>query len=458
MSRARRAAVSLSSEQGSLLVEVMVGALVLAIATFAIMSGLDGAQSTALTNKERSTAATLAQQDLERLRSFPITSLSNYEQTRTVKVGGVNYTVTTKTEWIRDTSGIINCTDDTSQADYLKLSSTVKSPAQTTPVTEVGLLTPGAGAFGANLGTLVVKVTSRDGLPVQNASVSLSGTGAYSESTNAEGCAIFAFIPSGTYDIDVPGRVGPGGVDALADEATVVGTKTSLKELQRENPGAITANFLKPDGTATSWNELTVVNASLPGGSKEYTVATPATSMTVPGLFPFADGYGVFAGTCQRNNPLSWDANYYTTSGGKGFANFAPGASATTNVEMGKLTVIVQTTAGTTPINPARVTVRQADTGNSCNTGLLVAINSAVNGTVEFILPMGTYNVCASGPQSGTTGTTRFVQSTTPINANSTTSHPRLIPGATTLTQTRTMKIPTSGSSGSCSNATDTSP
>lgn len=82
----------LSSQQGSLLVEVMVGSLVLGIATLAVLSGLSGAQDTGAQNKVRSEYSALAQQDIERLRSKPVTALSNYNETRTVRVGTVDYT------------------------------------------------------------------------------------------------------------------------------------------------------------------------------------------------------------------------------------------------------------------------------------------------------------------------------------------------------------------------------
>ena len=74
---------SLSSERGSFLVEVMVGAIVLAIVTFAVLDGMSGAADTGERNRQRSVASTLAQQDIERLRSFEITDLSNYRETRT---------------------------------------------------------------------------------------------------------------------------------------------------------------------------------------------------------------------------------------------------------------------------------------------------------------------------------------------------------------------------------------
>jgi type II secretory pathway pseudopilin PulG len=77
---------SLSSERGSLLVEVMVGAIVLAIVTFAVLDGMSGAADTGERNRQRSVASTLAQQDIERLRAFEITDLSNYRETRNVNM------------------------------------------------------------------------------------------------------------------------------------------------------------------------------------------------------------------------------------------------------------------------------------------------------------------------------------------------------------------------------------
>lgn len=91
IARCRHQWACFSSQQGSLLVEVMVGALVLGITTLAVLSGLDGAQDTGARNKARSEYSVLAQQDIERLRSKPITSLSNYNETPLVKVGTVDY-------------------------------------------------------------------------------------------------------------------------------------------------------------------------------------------------------------------------------------------------------------------------------------------------------------------------------------------------------------------------------
>ncbi len=355
--------------------EVLVGALVLAITTFAVLNGLDGAQKTGRTNKERSVSATLAQQDIERLRSYPITALSNFTQTRSVDVAGVQYSVVSETEWVRDASGTLNCTDDTAQADYLKISSTVNSPRQTVPVKEVSLLTPAAGAFNATAGTLVVKITDRNGLPLGGVTVSLSGAGSFSDTTNSEGCAIFGYIPAGDYDVDVPGRVSWGGDNSSTSQATVVCGEDKPEAARDGGPrvatGASPAGRMaaRPPGPRSRWRTRSFRAALATSRS-----ASPATAIDATGLFPFLDGYGVYAGSCAKNNPSFWDPTYFQTSG-KGFVTLNPGDFLKdVNVQMGVLTVNVKNSTGTQPgRRPSDLPPARRRHGTGCTPNQLMA-------------------------------------------------------------------------------------
>jgi Tfp pilus assembly protein PilV len=419
---------SLSSEQGSLMIEVLMGAVLLALATFAVLNGLDGAQATGHMNKQRSVSSTLAQQDIERLRAYPITALSNFSQTRSVNVAGVAYSVQSTTEWVRDSTDVLNCTDQTGQADYVKISSTVRSPAQTNAVKEVSLLTPAAGSLSDTHGTLAVKVTNRSGVGRSGATVALSGTSSHSKITNTLGCAVFDHIPIATYSIDVPGMVSWGGEGATKPQATVVAGKTSLAQVEMEPPASLKANLLKPDGTAAAWTSIQVANAKLPSGAKNFLVGSAASSIDGAGLFPFLDGYGVYAGTCQRNNPASWQGDYFQTSG-KGFVTLNPSDFLKpVNVQMGLLNVNVKNSAST-PVNMvgALVTVRQRDTQSGCNQDLLMAsANTDASGNASFVLPFGTYRVCTSGfPDPARPTTTRVRQTS---GTTGSTQDPRLRP------------------------------
>jgi hypothetical protein len=442
------------------MIEVIMGALILAFATFAIFNGLEGAQATGRMNKERSVSSTLAQQDIERLRAYPITALSNYRQTRTVDVAGVAYTVDSQSDWVVDSTGVVSCTTDAAPPQYMKLTSIVRSPASVNrPVREVSLLTPAPGAFSGTAGTVAVKVTKRDGSPHVGVGVQLSGPGSFSSTTNEFGCAIFGMIPSGNYDVDVPGYVGWGGEGFADGQVAVVAAKTSLKQMEVELPASLSARFRVPSGVPADWgsaalsNAITVANAKLPGGLKEFTAASAVTSINGTGLFPFLDGYGVYAGTCRANNPAFWQSTYFQP-GGPGHAALDPGDFLKpVNVDMGALRVFVRTSSNTTfgtPLSPARVTVRLGDTGDTrtgCAANTLV-YNVTATDLVDFILPMGTYRVCVSGANTAG-GTVRNKQTATTASSGIP-AHPRMAP-TTALYQPVTMSLPSSGSNGACS-------
>lgn len=434
------------------MIEVLMGAVLLALATFAVLNGLDGAQATGQTNKQRTVSSALAQQDIERLRAYPITSLSNFSQTRSVDVAGVAYSVQSATEWVRDSTDALNCTDQTGQADYVKITSTVKSPAQLNPVKEVSLLTPAAGSLSDTLGTLAVKVTDRNGAGRANVTVALSGPSSFSKLTNSLGCAVFDYIPVATYGVGVPGMVTWAGAGAADPTATVVAGKTSLKAVEVEPAASLQAHLEKPDGSAAAWTSIQVANAKLPGGAKAFTVGSPTTPIDATGLFPFLDGFGVYAGTCQRNNPATWQANYFQTSG-KGFITLDPGDFLRpVNVQMGVLNVNLKNASAVNMVG-ALVTVRQRDTGTGCNQDLLMAsANTDSGGNASFVLPFGTYRVCVSGVPSGST--TRFRQTS---GTSGSTQDPRLRPPSNMTFQSN-LTLSTSNSSGACSTAADTSP
>jgi type II secretory pathway pseudopilin PulG len=392
--------LSLHSEQGSFLVEVLVGAVVLAITTLAVLSGLDGAQDTGRRNKDRSEYAALAQQDIERLRAMPITELSNYRETRTVRVGNVDYTVTSETQWVRDVSGVVSCTDDSSQAEYLKLTSTVTSPADTarTPVKETTLLTPAPGAYSPTTGTAAVRLTDRDGRPLAGRTVSLSGPASFSATTNALGCAVFGYIPAGDYTAQVSGGVTWASDLPATAPLTVNAGRTSLTSIEVEQPASLRAFFRSPSGTATQWSRITVGHAKLPAGFKVFpstTATTPRSSIDATNLFPHHDAYGVYAGSCDTNNPAYWDSDYFQP-GGPGYIELDPGDNLkSVNVITPVLTVVVS--KSTSSARRARVTVTPLNDPD-CTTKVIDANSGSpdLGSPKSFFIPLpfGEYRLC----------------------------------------------------------------
>ena len=189
----------LSAEHGVTLIETLISAVILVIVLFAVLASLDAASHTTAVNRSRTVAAGLAEQELERLRALPATTLASYSKaTRTVTVGNSDYQITSDAEWVHDASGAaLSCDSDGEQADYIRITSDVRSSVvgkNVKPVTMTSLVAPRVGSFGANQGTLAVQLKNELDAPIANMPVNVAGPVNQVDATNALGCAVFVSV------------------------------------------------------------------------------------------------------------------------------------------------------------------------------------------------------------------------------------------------------------------------
>ena len=396
----------LSSESGSILVEVLVGAVLLAMATTALLNGIDGAQKTGGRNKARTVAATLAEQDQERMRGLApetLVGLIGTPTTRTVKVRDVNYTVVSSSSWAVDASSNgISCSSASKTAANLRIVSTVSSALTRGNVVESSLVSPGPGTFADGEGTVGVQVLDRDGHPVQGVSVSLTGTNSYLATTNDLGCAVFPFIDVGDYDISAThsSDVGWQGESPVTGSVSAIQGQTTTAGLVMDSPAGINASFQTVVNGTTVSNQktrwITVGNAKLdPPYTKTKTLAAgDATTVGITGLFPFSDGYGVWGGACDANNPTLYGASPSAVP-------VTPGSTATVStVRLPSINLVVYQVNGTTVQSNATVTVKSADSG--CTQTFPTQLSSSTGVLPLPGYPYGKYTICAfSGTRFG---------------------------------------------------------
>jgi Tfp pilus assembly protein PilV len=405
----------LRSERGSMLVEVMVGAVLLAIATTALLNGIDGAQSQGTTNKARSTASALAEQDQERLRAMPVASLASCctPASRIVTVRGVDYTVTSTVSWVTDQGGPISCSNNSKTAANLRILSEVTSNATKGTVDEVGLVTPPPGTFSPGQGRAIVKVNDRNGAASANKSVSLIGTTTYTATTNSLGCAVFPFVNAADYTVSV----GAGSLSLVDWQGTspsttsmtvTAGTSTSTS-FEMDTSGEIRAVFdTQVAGTTavvakSQW--LTLTNSKLTVGLKTFQgspAGSPQLTVIAPTLFPFLDGYKAYAGQCSANNPaLAPTSN----SGLLPTYSLTPGQILTmttaNDIRVPSINVQVIKASDGSAVNGATVKITSADTG--CTQTFPTQVTAAKTyGTTTYQavlpepgFPYGKYRFCA---------------------------------------------------------------
>jgi hypothetical protein len=394
----------------------MVGAVVLSLATVALLNGVDGAQNASARSKARSTAAALAEQDQERMRAMPVTSLAGYTQTRTVNVKGVDYTVVSAATWATDTGGSISCSNNQKTSANLRISSQVTSTGTRGPVSEVSLVTPPPGTFAAGEGRAIVKVLGRDGSPIVGASVSMSGASSASATTNSLGCAVFPFLPIGNYTASVGGLslVDWQGASPATKAMTVTQGTSTTASLEMDSKAEIRAVFDTSVNGATAvaarsqW--LTVSNSKLTVGAKTFnsSPASPAQlGINATDLYPFLDGYGVFAGKCSTNNPALAPTNNpsllqtYTPTPGQILQ-----MTTSNDIRMPSINVRIikndNTLVNATPF--ATVIVKTNDAG--CTNTFANQTSNTSGAMPAPGHPYGTYKICAERTVTGTPNVT----------------------------------------------------
>jgi Tfp pilus assembly protein PilV len=301
-------------EAGFALIEVLVSALVATLLAGAALTLLGASAHQASDQRQRSAAYAVAQEDQARLRSLRVPTLNRLSQTRTVTVGGTDFTVASTGQFVNDTTGTASCGQGSSSADYVKATSSVTWPGMggRPPVVIQSIIAPPTGSLDPNHGTLTIAATNAQGAPISGIGVSGSGAGTFSGSTDSAGCAVFADQNAGNYTLSPSGGAGLIDKDGNAPSPqtiSVISGTTNTVALQYDQGGSIPVTFKTRIGSSptlvnSTADSVVVFNTGMtsaksygsPGGAR-------LTTVTATPLFPFTSPDTVYAGSCTGNNP-----------------------------------------------------------------------------------------------------------------------------------------------------------
>jgi len=401
-----------NADAGLTLIEVTVAMVIFAMVAGAVVTGMAGALKTARLDKNRVAAANLAARELEISRnefnaslSGPTTLAAQNQVTNphplpggtagsNLLVDNVPYTVTRNVEWLPAGSGKSAC-DGGAAITYPTLSVHVEVawPAMggVPPVESNTILTPKKGVLSSTLAFVGVKVLNNAAAAQSDLPVTLTGPGGtYTDTTADDGCAVFALATPGTYtaSLNTPGYVDFYGAQAPTKSVVVTAGSLSQVQFNYDKAAALTVALTTQAGYAlpTALPGLTLANTGLqPSGVRSLVSSGAAT--TVSTLWPFTDGYSVWAGTCSQSDPA--------TAGGTRSAAVVvnPGATGSTTASLAPVQVTARTALGAALVNATVLAVPASTAGCLApETSMTLGVTNA-SGVLMTSLPAGKWTL-----------------------------------------------------------------
>jgi Tfp pilus assembly protein PilV len=392
------------SEEGFMLIEVMISALLVGLIVIATLNGFDAANRASADERSHAQADGLAQQDEDRLRGMQVSELSGLSQTREVIYNGTHYTVKSSAKFVADSTGSESCTSGSTSADYIRTTSEVGWPAlKTRPkVVETGLIAPRLG------GSILVQVfdASAKGDPGMTVTATGPSPSASTETgtTDANGCVIFGSMEPGeykvtTHQIGYVEKNGNSEPPISEQSATVLNGSTTKKEFEFAQAGEITVSFAGgPPAEGDTWLAF---NPSMTNFRAFGTLETYQASVTSPKtMFPFTSPYTVYAGSCESDDPHAINPAIKDPEAPTGPGGLPAGgsASATVTVPPIKIKVMSGKSAGTPGKAIENAVVWLEDTG--CKTVHMFKTNAA-GALPRPGVPFGKYSLCVTGGALG---------------------------------------------------------
>lgn len=325
MSRSRaRSRACLRSEGGFALVEVMVSAVLLVVIALATYPVIDQSAGRSSSNRARAVAVSLAEQDQDRMRAMPWATLETLGESNPKTSNGINYTIASKAEYVSDSSGVFKCASDTGGQQYLLITTVVTWPNMNgvDPVKLESYVSPNVaqGDFGSVTATL----NKANGDPLQGITVTVAGQ---SRVTNENGCAQWTKLAPGQVTLSFGPNTGyytKTYQNSVSESFNVKAGDSSNKSYTYDRLSTFTGTLKRLSDNANSrWPTVRLVGGGLTWDRPSSTNTTNLASLneaqmgnystSVTGYFPDRDGYKIYAGKCDGNNPETYLSNFYAT-------------------------------------------------------------------------------------------------------------------------------------------------
>jgi Tfp pilus assembly protein PilV len=465
-------------DDGFTLLEVIIAFFMLLLVLIPTAQFLSD-QSAATGNlRNRVVASNLVDQMMEKYEAESVTSFSALESgssgqavpngppvSTTQTVGSIRYTLTTTEDW-QETGVDSGCDSNGNGSDigssallFIEASVSWEDMDGTPPISATTTIAQPYTSDSSTTGSLELSVTGANGTGADESGVAVvltdNDTGSSTtQYLNTDGCL---FVPNltptplrgkgYTFELQQAGYVTPlEGTTYSQSGIDITGGAVTSESANYDVAGTIDASY--SGGIPPVGMPITVANTSLiPSGTYVFSGTTSLTP-----LYPYPNGYSVWAGDCPDSNPAAENRNTNTalypsapaapvgtpTADGAG----SPGPPVTVTVPLTTLNVTVYGSNGAAASGATVEVTAAADPNttacNDANSYQLSGTTSA-GGTVTAGMPLGYFTVSAltsSGALIGSTTVDVEPGTATSAVIGSPSSSPTSVPASTTTTST----------------------
>jgi len=404
-------------DAGISLVELMAAIVVFGIAATGIMAGFIAASQKTRLDKNRVAASNLVARELEIVRNQfngsavgPLAIAADPDVLNPNPLPGgtagtpltldsVPYTVFRRVQWLPAGTGQSAC-DGGSGVTYptlaVNVSITWPAMGQVKPVEGNTLLTPPKGVLAGSTSFVAVKVLGANGLGKEDVPVTLTGPGGTINGITAEdGCASMAVGTSGAYTatLNTAGWVDFYGTAVPTKPVTAAPATIARIQFYYDRAGRLDVTLGTEAGYAlpTGLRDVTIANTGLqPSGTVVRDVGLGGSgSLTT--LWPFTDGYTVWAGSCNQSDPAA-------AGGSRATAVVVPSNGSASAIRRLAPVRVNVTTATATPVANATVTATPVSTvGCETTENPLVLGLTNASGQLFTSIPAGNWVLRVTG-------------------------------------------------------------
>ena len=319
-------------DDGFSLMEVVVAAMILALATTVLAGLFIRTLGLAQSNTQRTTAANLATQQIEKLQTMRTLDIPD-SVTSTATVAGTTYTITqtsvlgTPNGTACNGTGAISSKRVTVVVDWPNRGNVL--PVRSDTIRSLGT---GNDDISAQTGAIAVAVQNAGGTGSAGISVTLNtapgGSLVATKTAGPDGCAVFADLTTGNYTatVNTVGYVNADGFQSSTSSGVgVTASSVSKVVLPYDQLGGLSITPTPSDGTYGVPNALGVTLSTSvwsPSQNRVYlSCVGSAVQGCVSGTSPrlaaslFPANYGAWAGTCLDAGPATSPTLTAVTSG-----------------------------------------------------------------------------------------------------------------------------------------------